>query len=135
MKPIKNAFVLLLTLSFFISCSKDDAPSNDAPSNEEIAPQLTVQDLLSTSKTNYENAVNGTWVQVTEDEYNLLATQLHHINRSGISESNYQLTPDTNTNSFNWTISHVVNTPETIPANSYFFAVKYEAGWGKSVGV
>jgi len=110
MKFLKQT-VLFLTLStVFFSCSDDDADVVD------------VESILTDSQVEYAAAADGDWIEITEAEFNNLASELDDVSKVGSADASYNLTPTTFTGDF--TVTNV-GEPE-IPANSYVFAVKYK---------
>lgn len=79
--------------------------------------------LLTTSRAAYEAETSG-WIQITEEEYDLLAERMAEITKVGVPEFNY---PSASDGEFidNIVVSNSINM--TIPAESYFFAFRYFA--------
>jgi hypothetical protein len=81
-----------------------------------------IASFLITSKTAYANANDGDWIEVTETEYNDLASKLNEVSKVGTSDTQYNVTPS-NTNTAQWTV--VNDTNSEIPSGGFIFAFKY----------
>jgi len=79
--------------------------------------------LLTTSRQAYADETNG-WVQITEEEYNLLEQRMAEVTKIGVPEFDYG--PKVGDFATNFTFSNSTNI--TMPAGSYFFAFRYTAG-------
>ena len=81
-----------------------------------------VADALSTSRSAYDAAPLGSWVLITESEYENLAL-LNEITRSGTSETEYN-DPSTTSSTFaGFTVANRLGAD--MPVNSYLIAFKY----------
>ncbi|BAO76766.1 cadherin repeat domain-containing protein [Winogradskyella sp. PG-2] len=80
--------------------------------------------FLSTSQQAYQNAMNGEWILVTEDEYNMLATKLYDIQRASTSDEHYNIDITTSYDSGYYTYSN--NNGIDIAPSQYIFAIKYK---------
>ncbi|MDJ0646877.1 MAG: hypothetical protein QNJ57_12920 [Flavobacteriaceae bacterium] len=108
----QKKLMLLCLLIMTAACSEDD--SGTSP--------VEIESTLTTSKAAYQNASNGDWIQITELEYNLLATELNNVSRVGTTEEQYDFEPSTFRQS-DQTLAN--NNGINIPINSYVFAFKY----------
>jgi hypothetical protein len=114
---MKKTYFITLILGFCLSlslfsCKKDD---------EVESPLIS---SLSTSKANYESATAGSWVTITEAEYNNLATKLSNVTVSGMPQANFSGW-DTFWWSDNHTTSLVGSGVTKVPSGSYIFAFKF----------
>ncbi|MDH7447305.1 cadherin repeat domain-containing protein [Aquimarina sp. 2201CG14-23] len=84
-----------------------------------------IEYLLSDSKLEYNQAANGDWIRITEEEYNGLASEILQVSKSGIDDSEYLDVSE---------IISSTSTPTTLanqteiavmPIDSYIFAFKY----------
>ena len=109
---------MVLLSSFFFSCKKDE--DNEIKSN-------TVQSLLSTSSTAFDNASSDIWVEITEEEYIKLSSELPNITKIGAQDSEFGVFSSA---SFGTGYSHVFNASTSkeviIPNNDYIFAFKID---------
>ncbi|MCX2743334.1 hypothetical protein OO013_05625 [Mangrovivirga sp. M17] len=106
---------LVMVLFMAISCNDDD----------EVEALPKVQDILTTSLTDYENAADDRWVQITEEEYNLLRIEMVDVNVCGLYDSAYVATTAFSNGSNSFTRAN--NVPDVVPPNNYVFAFRYEA--------
>ncbi|WP_299226584.1 hypothetical protein [uncultured Psychroserpens sp.] len=82
---------------------------------------------LTDSKDNYVNAEAGQWIEITEEEYNFLATKLHLVTKSGLDDFQFDIfafgsggiTPSY----LGITVAN--DNGHTLPHGSYCFAFKY----------
>lgn len=81
-------------------------------------------EILSTSKDAFINSNENEWVQITREEYNLLATQMLNVTRIGMSEELYASVENPNPYATGESKT-VVNQGADIPSNSYVFACKF----------
>lgn len=112
----KTLFILLFLFVSIAGCKKEDTDK--------------ILGSLSTSKSSYEAAANGSWIEITNAEYSSLAASLSNVTRSGTSETDY-ITATTGailTNTGSFTIAQ--NDGNTMPSGSYLFAVKINIGGG-----
>ncbi|WP_299521760.1 hypothetical protein [Winogradskyella sp.] len=79
--------------------------------------------FLNTSRSDYESANDGDWIQITESEYNDLYNYLSETTKTGASDSQIFNNTAIENYSGNRTISN--NNSSTMPLNSYLFAFKY----------
>jgi len=84
--------------------------------------------LLATSLTDYNNAANGDWIEITETEYNNLADNLNQVTTAGLKESLFEqdltsLSPGAN----GYTVSakNDTDTELMLANNEFVFAFKY----------
>lgn len=103
------AFIALLTFS----CSKDDGP----------AP-ITIESTLTTSKDAFKSANNGDWIEITEEEYNNLATNLSEITKVGTTDVEYSTDKSGDARGAYTRTNHTSSAK--IPKNGYVFAFKYK---------
>jgi len=82
-----------------------------------------IEFLLTTSKTAYKNATAGSWIEVTETEYNTLATKLNYTTKAGVADSLFTKTASHSYNSGGYSWSNSLGV--AIPAKSYVFGFKY----------
>lgn len=80
--------------------------------------------FLNTSQQAYINAQNGEWIQVTEDEYNLLATALYLVEKTSTSDEHYNTSESISYDSGYYTYSN--NNGVDIAPLQYVFAIKYK---------
>jgi len=81
-----------------------------------------IESFLSTSKADYISASAGDWIEVTETEYNMLATSLNQVSKVVMDDTDYNTGP-TGETFVDATVAN--NDGITMPSNSYVFAVKY----------
>ena len=122
---MKNkAFIMMaLMLISLVACKKETTKKDG------------ILSALSTTKTAYQSATSGSWIEVTSAEYNNLASTLSNITRSGTSEADYQTVSTTSpgiTNVNAWTIAQ--NDGNTLPTGSYLFAVKIKTATATNTG-
>ncbi len=84
--------------------------------------------FLSISQPEYNAAAFGNWIKITAEEYNILATSLNDVTKSGTTDSQYDddsqvLAASSSTNGIFFANDNGI----TMPANSYCFAFKYNA--------
>ncbi len=84
---------------------------------------VEIAELLTTNLNVYENATDGDWVLITEDEYNALASNLLDVTKSGTSDAEYDFAALVTGSSVNRTIAN--DNGHTLPPESYLFAFKY----------
>ena len=83
--------------------------------------------LLSTTKAAYSAASSGSWISITETEYNNLAASLNVVSKVATSDSEYNnSTPNT---AVNIPVTLASNNGHTIPSGSFVFALKYNAAF------
>lgn len=114
---------LLLFILIATSCKKSTTP--------------TETDKIKAALTNFQPAylaaADGAWIEITETEYNKLATTLTNVTRSGVTESDYtNLAP--NSGSGLGTVTFAQNDGATMPAGSYLFAFKINIKEGTNTG-
>jgi len=114
---MKNLILAISTVFILLGCNNDDGPTVDM-----IAQNLTA------SLSSYENASANEWVEISESEYNVLASQLSNVSISGCSDAVYN--QFAGSSQVHETI--VNKTILTIPANNYLFAFKYRRFGGSS---
>ena len=120
---MKNLFYTLITagILFTTSC-KEDAPT---PTKADELNTI-ISDILSTSKNTFDNASKGSWVPITESEYNSLAFEIINVTVSGISEPSFSLDNVQGFWSGQKNVSAVTGGDvEQIPSGSFLFAFKY----------
>lgn len=87
-----------------------------------------IKNQLTTSKTSYESASDGDWIEITATEYGNLAANVSAIAKSGMTDNEYNDDITINrSGTSNWSIANVTSTA-TIPTDSYVFAFKYRIG-------
>ena len=79
--------------------------------------------LNGSSRTAYENANDGDWIQISESEYNDLANYLANTTKSGASDNQIYNNTSVESSTGDRTIAN--NNDINIPSNSYLFAFKY----------
>ncbi len=124
MKTLKKISILVSLVGFlFIACNSDD-DGDTTPPPVQITDKIEL--TLTTSKSAYQNASNGDWIQITGLEYNLLATVLNSVSKIGTTDDQYN---DNSTifavGSGSTGITMANDNGVTIPNNSYIFAFKY----------
>ncbi|MDH7447304.1 hypothetical protein [Aquimarina sp. 2201CG14-23] len=106
----------------------DDPNTDDTNSDDNTDPQKDrIEAVLTVSKSKYTNAVEGQWILITEAEYNLLATEIMEVSKSGVLESEYNESSNIITTTSSPTTLTNETTHAIMPANSYLFAFKYYA--------
>ncbi|MCB9032289.1 MAG: hypothetical protein H6553_00470 [Chitinophagales bacterium] len=112
MKSLKLNFIAIISLVVLVvSCKKDEEESVDY-----------LRENLSTSVATYDAASNGTWIEITETEYELLANNLNNTTKSGTTETLFDAVE--NQSGFHaFTLSNI---GYPLPSNSYLFAYKYK---------
>ena len=88
-----------------------------------------IEFYLSESRQDYINAQAGEWIEVTETEYNNLATNLNEVSKIATSDADYNNTtlPSTiSTSAADTTVAN--NNGETMSIGSYLFAFKFISG-------
>jgi len=118
MKPF-SFLALLFSVVFISSCSDDD----------DIA-KITIETVLENSKQAYQNASDGDWISVTEEEYNNLILELNDVSKVGTTDALYNAT-EGNSNTNSWTIINDIGA--SVPENSYVFAFKYYINTGTDI--
>ena len=115
-------YTLAITVLLFSSACKDDEPTL---SNVDDL-QLNISNILTTSKSIYDEANNGDWISITETEYNNLATELSSITRIGIPESSFKLNNATTHWSSQPHITALTGASvDKVPVGSLLFAFKF----------
>jgi len=97
---------------------------------QEITIEITINlsdaddllTLLTTSREDYENA-NGSWIEVTEAEYNLLSERIVNTQRVGVPEAAFDPNEQILQTAGDITIANSIDIP--IPQGSYLYAFKY----------
>jgi hypothetical protein len=84
-----------------------------------------IASFLTASKTAYNSASTGEWIEITSDEYTALQTTLNNVSKVGTTESQYTFSSASTSSSGPWTLSNVSDA--TIPSGSFVFAFKYYA--------
>ena len=124
MKTLKKISILVSLVGFlFIACNSDD-DGDTTPPPVQITDKIEL--TLTTSKSAYQNASNGDWIQITGLEYNLLATVLNSVAKIGTTDDQYNDSANilaVSSGSSGITIAN--DNGITIPNNSYIFAFKY----------
>ncbi|WP_299433758.1 hypothetical protein [uncultured Aquimarina sp.] len=116
---IRIVLFLILNSLLFSSCDKEEIIAID--------PNDKVGNLLSTSRENYVNAIDGEWILITKQEYLALASGVQDLNVIGSSNLEYNTTSDIiTTTSSPSTLANQTNMA-IMPENSYLFAFKYHA--------
>lgn len=118
-KFLKKTLLLCLFI-MTAACSENDA---DTP---PVLPTDKIELTLTTSKTAYQNAVSGDWIQITETEYNLLATVLNSVSKIGTTDTQYNDISDIIPIGSGVDGITIANDNEiTVQSGSYIFAYKY----------
>ena len=125
MKKLTSLLSLLLFVSLvFTSCKKDEEVT-PTPTLTPAPTETKLLASLSTSKANYQSATAGSWVTITEAEYNKLATDLANVTVSGMPQASFGtgITGE-------WTnISHTTvltgSSVTKVPTGSFLFAFKF----------
>lgn len=84
--------------------------------------------ILSTSLTDYNNGVNGDWIEITETEYSDLANDLNQVTTAGLKDVIFEqdlATISSGANNFTITAKNDTDTELKIANNEYVFAFKY----------
>jgi len=105
----------------------------DTEEKNVIVSIINVDDIwafLNSSRNAYENAADGTWVMVTESEYNDLAYYMAEVTKSGATDSDLLNSANINANPGQALISNL--NESTIPASSYVYAFKHYS-WANNV--
>lgn len=88
-----------------------------------------IEFYLSESRQDYINAQAGDWIEVTEVEYNTLATNLNEVAKIATTDGDYDNTEQPSTISSTAADTTIANNNgETMPNGSYLFAFKYISG-------
>lgn len=122
MNYLKNTFVIVLLFSFIISSCSSEDDGNSTPQQPNDKVELT----LTTSKSAYQNANVGSWVKITELEYNLLELTIDNVTKVGTYDEQYDFNGDilpVSASSNGITMAN--NNGASMPTNSYIFAFKY----------
>lgn len=100
----------------------DDGNNDNPPADADLILQN-----LTDSKDVYTAATDGQWIQITESEYNALASNLSDIAKSGLVDSEIVTSSNViQTTSSPSTLSNETQTA-VIPTGHYLFAFKYYA--------
>lgn len=83
--------------------------------------------FLSDSKMAYETGAKGDWIIITEEEYNVLATNLNNVNKAGAIDEHYEM-PQTVNGFSDVTWTNI--TQPSIPSESLLFAFKFTSNSG-----
>ncbi len=83
-----------------------------------------IASILSTTKQAYLDATDGDWIQITEDEYNNLATNLNQINKLGLLDSDYDVSTNLKSGGDDFSVINL-NTNAYTSKDSHIFAFKY----------
>jgi len=110
--PIINASVSII----------DTANSTTASVVLNLNDLDDIESFLSTSKADYISASAGDWIEVTETEYNMLATSLNQVSKVAMDDTDYDSAPISET-FVDATFAN--NDGLTMPNSSYVFAIKY----------
>ena len=100
---------------------------------ESLSIEVTLNDIddiefvLSESKSAYQNAMTGEWIEITEKEYDSLFTIINSINLVGSSNDDYN--GAARASSFEYhSNSTVANFDNLLPKGEYLFAFRYISG-------
>lgn len=121
MRKLLFSLSLLLSVSLvFTSCKKEEEePPTPAPVESKMLASL------STSKTAYQNATAGSWIAITEAEYNKLAADLSNVTVSGMPQASFGIDVNTYWTDETHTTSLAGTGVTKMPAGSYLFAFKF----------
>ncbi len=84
-----------------------------------------IADFLTSSKTTYQSAADGTWIPITALEYGILASSLYDVTKSATSDAEYNAMMIVTSGGSNFTLAN--NNGHTIPSGDYIFAFKFDA--------
>ena len=98
----------------------------DAQTTAEINIAITDADdletLLTTSREDFM-AANGSWVEVTQQEYELLSERILQTQRVGVPEAAFDLNEEIMQTAGDITVANTIDIP--MPSGSYVYAFKY----------
>ncbi|MCX2743045.1 hypothetical protein OO013_04170 [Mangrovivirga sp. M17] len=102
----------------------------------EITKQSQLEAQLETSVSSYLEAEDNQWIEITEDEYNLLKTKISNASVCGMNDSLFNIAASTSyVSNSGFTRANYMNKAKPhIAPNSYVFAFKYEAGGSTNEG-
>ncbi|GGG16057.1 hypothetical protein GCM10011344_15740 [Dokdonia pacifica] len=89
--------------------------------NISITDADDLQTLLTTSRTAYENTSG--WIEVTEEEYNVLAARIAGVSKVGVSDTDFNAPVPILQTAGDITVKNDIDIP--MPFGSYLFAFKY----------
>ena len=89
--------------------------------NISITDADDLQTLLTTSRTAYEN--DSGWVEVTEEEYNVLAARIAGVSKVGVSDADFDAPVTIFQTAGDIVVKNDIDIP--MPFGSYLFAFKY----------
>ncbi len=100
--------------------------NGEAQTTADIEITLTDADdletLLTTSRDDYL-AANGSWIEVTEEEYNLLAARIVGTQRVGVPEDVFETDQEVLQTAGDIMVANTIDVP--MPSGSYLYAFKY----------
>lgn len=127
---VENSLAFDFELSETVSAMA--TATNDTES-ESFSITVTINDIddieyvLSESKSDYQNAMAGDWLEITQKEYDSLFTIINSISRVGSTENDYN--GSARATSFEYhSNSTVANSGNPLPKGEYLFAFKYISG-------
>ncbi|MFC4635396.1 hypothetical protein ACFO3O_15915 [Dokdonia ponticola] len=104
--------------------------NGDATTFSNITISLTdaddIQTLLTTSRASYEN--NSGWIEVTEEEYNVLAARIAGVSKVGVSDADFDAPVTILQTAGDLVVKNDIDIP--MPFGSYLFAFKYYSANG-----
>ncbi|NAS13162.1 cadherin repeat domain-containing protein [Poritiphilus flavus] len=107
--------------------------ASNGTDTESIPIEVSIDDIddiefvLSDSKSDYQSAMAGEWLEISKKEYDSLFTIINSINLVGSSEDDYN--GAARANSFEYHSNRTVaNFGNLLPKGEYLFAFKYISG-------
>ncbi|WP_350285742.1 cadherin repeat domain-containing protein [uncultured Croceitalea sp.] len=109
---------------------------NNQVSSDEFNVEVTLTDIddieffLTDSKDAYRNAERGSWVLITEKEYEILANSLNKTTRIGTSKEEYDANGEVSNSTGHFTFAL---DGAKIPEGGFVFAFKYDNANSRSI--
>lgn len=112
-----------------------DASNETETENKIVIVSLNnIDDIaafLNSSRSAYDNAANGEWVKILQNEFNDLANNLSEVTKSGQFDNIFNNSQNISTGGANYTVTNN-NTP-TMAEGSYLFAFRYYTSQNNTV--
>lgn len=126
--PLQFDFETRTSISGTVLLTNGEAQTT-ADVDISISDADDLETLLTTSRDDFI-AANGSWVEVTEDEYNLLAQAIVGTQRVGVPEEAFNPNQDILQTAGDIMISNTIDVP--MPSGSYLYAFKYYSTSGSN---